>query len=157
MEGASPEVCVQLGIPEAWAARCEDAFHVGHDGSRDALGLRIEKLLAMGNVLTNFGDKGAQLGSYGGGNHFGEAEVVHVRTGAGRGLRRCLDCATGAWRFWSHCGSRGFGYQLASNQFSQAVAGRKFAGVAYAAAGGDKETGGMRRWARRRRMRILMT
>ncbi len=116
VEGASPEVCVQLGIPEAWAARCEDAFHVGHDGSRDALALRIDKLLAAGNVLTNFEEKVGQLGSYGGGNHFGEAEVVHVRKGQ-EGTAKVFGLQDGKVAFLSHCGSRGFGYQLASHQF----------------------------------------
>jgi len=116
VEGASPEVCVQLGIPEEWAARCEDAFHVGHDGTRDALALRLEKLIDYGNVLTNFEDKVGQLGSYGGGNHFGEAEVVHVRPEM-RGVADVFGLRDGHVAFLSHCGSRGFGYQLASNQF----------------------------------------
>src|SRR5687767_7058356 len=30
VEGASAGVCEALGIPPAWASRCEDAFHVGH-------------------------------------------------------------------------------------------------------------------------------
>src|SRR3954464_8048247 len=42
VEGASMEVCRQLGIPPEWALRCEDAFHVGHDGTRDALGSRLD-------------------------------------------------------------------------------------------------------------------
>jgi tRNA-splicing ligase RtcB len=35
-QGASPELCWALGIPHEWAARCEDAFHVGHDETTDA-------------------------------------------------------------------------------------------------------------------------
>ena len=120
VEGASPEVCVQLGIPEAWAARCEDAFHVGHDGSRDALALRIDKLLAAGNVLTNFEEKVGQLGSYGGGNHFGEAEVVQVRE-SGRILQRCLDRQDGKVAFLSHCGSRGLGISWRAISFASCM------------------------------------
>src|SRR5688572_6613885 len=71
-DGASPEVCHALGIPLNWAERCEDAVHVGHDGSRDALALRLDYLLR--ERFTNFAEKISQLGSYGGGNHFGECE-----------------------------------------------------------------------------------
>ena len=76
-DGASPEVLHALGIPLAWAERCEDAAHTGHDGSRDALELRLERLFKEGR-FTNFAEKITQLGSYGGGNHFGECEVVRV-------------------------------------------------------------------------------
>src|SRR5688572_192701 len=31
IEGASRSVCEALGIPSAWAERCEDSAHVGHD------------------------------------------------------------------------------------------------------------------------------
>jgi tRNA-splicing ligase RtcB len=58
-----------------------------------------------------------QLGSYGGGNHFGECEVVRLldsdharRTAEVFGLR------DGCVGFLSHCGSRGFGHALASGQ-----------------------------------------
>src|SRR4029079_19498349 len=33
IDGASPEVLHALGIPLEWAERCEDAAHVGHDGT----------------------------------------------------------------------------------------------------------------------------
>ena len=42
IEGASPAVCQALGIPADWAARCEDAFHTGHDNTREALADRID-------------------------------------------------------------------------------------------------------------------
>src|SRR5678816_1629256 len=41
-EGASPEVLHALGIPAEWAQRCEDAAHVGHDETSDALKSRLE-------------------------------------------------------------------------------------------------------------------
>src|SRR5262245_45055663 len=31
IEGASPEVCTQLGVPPEWAQRCEDWRHLGHN------------------------------------------------------------------------------------------------------------------------------
>src|SRR4051812_15830100 len=68
VEGASRAVCEALGIPPEWAARCEDSHHVGHDGTSDALATRLDNLLRAG-VLSNFGEKIGQLGSYGGGNH----------------------------------------------------------------------------------------
>ncbi len=117
IEGASARVCAELGIPVRWAQHCEDAFHVGHDGSRDTLGARLDWLL-HGNTFRNFRDKVAQLGSYGGGNHFGECEIVHVADD-----RRAQHCARvfglqdGHVAFLSHCGSRGFGHNLATGQF----------------------------------------
>jgi tRNA-splicing ligase RtcB len=77
VEGASPGVCSALGIPEHWAVRCEDAFNLGHDETADALGNRLDRLLAA-DAIGDFEDKVRQLGSYGGGNHFGECEVVSV-------------------------------------------------------------------------------
>src|ERR1700743_2171041 len=71
-DGASPEVLHALGIPLEWAARCEDAAHVGHDGSSVGLSSRLEWLRV--NQFSNFVEKISQLGSYGGGNHFGERE-----------------------------------------------------------------------------------
>src|SRR3954470_19943676 len=75
-DGASPEVLHALGIPLEWAERCEDAAHVGHDETSDALALRLEWVRA--NQFSNFLEKITQLGSYGGGNHFGECEIVRV-------------------------------------------------------------------------------
>src|SRR5215831_3350038 len=116
IDGASPEVLNAIGIPSEWAQRCEDASHVGHDGTNTSLAVRLDWLRA--NLFSNFLEKIAQLGSYGGGNHFGECEVVHVldndsarRTAETFGLR------DGRVGFLSHCGSRGFGHALASGQF----------------------------------------
>jgi tRNA-splicing ligase RtcB len=117
IEGASPAVCEALGIPVEWAGRCEDAFHVGHDGSTEALAARLETVREQ-DVFKNFSEKLRQLGSYGGGNHFGECEAVEIveseknaATAATFGLKN--DCVA----FFSHCGSRGFGNVLATNQF----------------------------------------
>ncbi|HVT79647.1 MAG TPA: RtcB family protein [Phycisphaerae bacterium] len=114
--GASKEVCEALGIPPEWATRCEDSHHVGHNGTADALALRLDRLFDMRNVLTNFENKIEQLGSYGGGNHFGEAEIVHVRP-VMLGVADVFGLKNNHVAFLSHCGSRGFGYQLASHQF----------------------------------------
>ena len=116
-EGASRDVCVALGIPPEWAERCEDSAHAGHDGTTDALSNRLERLLKTPE-FANFENKIEQLGSYGGGNHFGECEVVEIldreknaQAAAAFGL---LDSRVA---FLSHCGSRGFGHNLATGQF----------------------------------------
>ena len=80
----------------------------------------------------------SQLGSYGGGNHFGECEVVRLldnerarRAGEVYGLR------DGCVGFLSHCGSRGFGHALASGQFRALQ--RKFAAWDIPLPGEDRE------------------
>jgi tRNA-splicing ligase RtcB len=130
VEGASSEVCESLGIPARWARHCEDAFHLGHDGTRDALSARLDWLLHT-KTFEHFRDKITQLGSYGGGNHFGECEVVHLADGEATQTGTEATCCRGRVEFCaktfglkdghvaflSHCGSRGFGYQLAHHQF----------------------------------------
>ena len=117
VEGASEAVCAALGIPPEWIDRCEDAHHLGHDGRRDSLAGRLEFLLASG-AMPKFADKMTQLGSYGGGNHFGECEIVRLAAGD-----RAAECARvfglrdRQVAFLSHCGSRGFGHNLAMGQF----------------------------------------
>jgi tRNA-splicing ligase RtcB len=116
-EGASAEVCTALGIPPEWADRCEDSFHLGHDDTRDALYLRLGELLA-GKTIGDFDDKMRQLGSYGGGNHFGECEVVSIADdAAARATADTFGLRDQHVAFLSHCGSRGFGHNLAAGQF----------------------------------------
>jgi tRNA-splicing ligase RtcB len=115
--GASAEVCAELGIPVEWAEVCEDSHHLGHDGSADALELRLERVLRSG-LVRNFDDKVRQLGSYGGGNHFGECEVVKIEDNArARAAAEVFGLRDGGVAFLSHCGSRGFGNLLAQGQF----------------------------------------
>lgn len=116
-EGASAEVCRSLGIPYEWASRCEDAFHRGYDGTTDTLRERLELLLSD-RTIRNFEDKVQQLGSYGGGNHFGEANVVQLSPRfAGTKVEEVFGLKDRCISFLSHCGSRGFGNILAQNQF----------------------------------------
>jgi tRNA-splicing ligase RtcB len=116
-EGASPEVCEALGIPFQWAARCEDSTHTGHDGTYDALRTRLDKILAEGRIR-NFADKIGQLGSYGGGNHFGECEITRIADRPSmRDTADVFGLRDGHVSFLSHCGSRGFGNILAMAQF----------------------------------------
>lgn len=117
IEGASASVCRQLGIPEEWAQRCEDAFHTGHDGSKDSLGSRLEYLIDSGS-FEYFERKITQLGSYGGGNHFGECEAVEIDNNPrAQNTAQVFGLKHDHAAFLSHCGSRGFGYHLAHQQF----------------------------------------
>jgi tRNA-splicing ligase RtcB (3'-phosphate/5'-hydroxy nucleic acid ligase) len=115
--GASGRVCAALGIPAEWRARCEDWHHLGHDGTTHALTARLAELREGGRFAA-FADKIAQLGSYGGGNHFGECEVV--RLGANpKAAAAAFGLRDGHVAFLSHCGSRGFGHHLAQGQFQE--------------------------------------
>jgi len=117
VEGASASVCTALGIPPEWALRCEDSAHVGHDDTSAALAQRLDFLLGT-NAMPRFADKMTQLGSYGGGNHFGECEVVEVaQNERARQAAETFGLHDGRLAFLSHCGSRGFGHNLASGQF----------------------------------------
>ena len=117
IEGASDNVCKALGIPPEWAARCEDAFHVGHKGRPDDLAERLDFLIRAGR-FPKFAEKIQQLGSYGGGNHFGECEVVQIADNdRARRTAEVFGMRDGCAAFLSHCGSRGLGYQLANDQF----------------------------------------
>ena len=133
-EGASGRVCAALGIPAEWRARCEDWRHLGHDGTTEALARRLAELREGGRFAA-FAEKIAQLGSYGGGNHFGECEVVRLgaaqpavtdgpaargpRTAAPADLAAAFGLRDGHVAFLSHCGSRGFGHHLAQGQFQE--------------------------------------
>lgn len=116
-EGASKKVCMELGIPADWIDSCEDSYHRGHDESVDALQIRFEMHEeAKGAQFLH--NKLEQLGSYGGGNHFGEANSVIVDPGE-EATARVFGLKDGHISFLSHCGSRGFGYFLAQQQFRQ--------------------------------------
>ncbi|MFO1514070.1 MAG: RtcB family protein, partial [Verrucomicrobiota bacterium] len=135
-EGASDEVLHALGIPLEWAQRCEDAVHVGHDETRDTLALRLDWLRT--NRFSNFVEKITQLGSYGGGNHFGECEVVRIEDNdRARQAAGVFGLRDGCVGFLSHCGSRGFGHALATGQFHDLQ--RKFAQWDIPLPGDDKE------------------
>ena len=77
-----------------------------------------------------------QMGSYGGGNHFGEANTVSVLDQE-RDLAHHFGLRNGCTAFLSHCGSRGFGYYLAQNQFRALQAGFSSRGSPFPA--GDRE------------------
>jgi tRNA-splicing ligase RtcB len=136
-EGASAAVCEALGIPPDWAGRCEDSAHTGHDDTRDALCVRLQQLLDTGR-LPEFAEKVTQLGSYGGGNHFGECEVVQIADEPrAREVAQAFGLLDGRVAFLSHCGSRGLGHNLASGQFRALQ--QKFETWSIPLPGGDRE------------------
>jgi len=116
-EGASKRVCEKLSIPSEWISRCEDSFHTGHDGSFESLRHRLDNLIKH-DVFRHLEEKLSQLGSYGGGNHFGECEAVElIKSDKNRQVAETFGLSDGKIAFFSHCGSRGFGNILATNQF----------------------------------------
>lgn len=132
IEGPSAGVLQDLGVPLAWAARCELA--ASNDAQRAALAdrwLEHERTDFKQDYLLS---KVNQIGSYGAGNHFGEAQITQIvdqAVGAAFGLR------DGCVGFLSHCGSRGFGYRLAEKHFKGLAA--HFAKWHIPLPGGDKE------------------
>jgi tRNA-splicing ligase RtcB (3'-phosphate/5'-hydroxy nucleic acid ligase) len=136
-EGASAEVCEALGIPAHWAEACEDSAHYGHDGCVSTLAERLEVLRGW-NRFPNFTEKMQQLGSYGGGNHFGECEVVKLsQAGAMQSAAHHYGLKHNHVAFLSHCGSRGFGAMLAQGQFRALQSKFEKWGTPYPA--GDKQ------------------
>ncbi|QDV22748.1 RtcB family protein [Aureliella helgolandensis] len=138
VSGASLSVCQQMGIPPEWAERCEDSAHLAHDHTADSLAMRLEEL-RFRNAFPNFCQKIHQLGSYGGGNHFGECEVVELRDREPDTLQaaNAFGLRDGHVAFLSHCGSRGIGHQLAMGQFRELQC--KFAEWGIPLPGGDRE------------------
>ncbi len=117
VNGAHKKVLQALDVPKHWVERCEDAWHTDSSGGFDRLALRLEKLLRSG-VIKDIMAKSRQLGSYGGGNHFGECEVVRVQDNErAQSVAKVFGLKDGCVAFLSHCGSRGLGHALATNQF----------------------------------------
>lgn len=134
-EGASKQVLEMLEIPRGWRHRCEDAAHVGHDDTKESLYARLDRLVAEGR-FSSFANKVAQLGSLGGGNHFGECEVVQVDESQ-QAVADAFGLKDGHVAFLTHCGSRGFGHDLAMGQFRAMQ--RKFDAWSIPYPGGDRE------------------
>ena len=99
--------------------------------------MRLDQLLKDGR-LRRFPVQMRQLGSYGGGNHFGECEQVQVSEDpAMRAIAQSFGLRDGKIAFLSHCGSRGFGHTLASHQFKSLK--NRFRKTGKAFPGGDPE------------------
>ncbi|MDX2187765.1 MAG: RtcB family protein [Opitutaceae bacterium] len=102
-----------LNLPESWRGRLEDEAH----GSQDPL---EEEIDGMRHHLekSKWLSKLHQLGSYGGGNHFGEAQITRVDPSK-RELAEAWGLKDGCVGFMNHCGSRGWGYALSGYQFKK--------------------------------------
>lgn len=135
IEGGSDAVLSGLGIPLHWSAACEDSFHLGHDKTRVTLESRFE-FHARQKGIEFLAGKFQQLGSYGGGNHFGEANSVRIEESQKR-IADSFGLEEGKISYLSHCGSRGFGYYLAQEQFRGLQ--KKFREWNIPLPGGDKE------------------
>ncbi len=129
-EGATPEICELMQIPSEWATRCEVSSNVGHDGTKEALAARLEyhksRIDASDGIFKHYEAQLRQIGSYGGGNHFGECEIVRLlkseknaaRDASRPNVAQTFGLLDGNAAFLSHCGSRGFGNVLARAQFA---------------------------------------
>src|SRR6266513_6362188 len=103
----------------------------------DDLAARLDRLISAGK-FPKFEDKVRQLGSYGGGNHLGECEAVQIADNyRARRAAEVFGLRDGCVAFLSHCGSRGFGYALANDQFRTLQ--EKFAAWSIPLPGEDRE------------------
>ena len=135
--GGNAELLTSLDVPTHWSQRCEDAFHRGHDDTFDSLHQRLE-FLRRTKCLPRLQEKIQQLGSYGGGNHFGECEVVKVNDNSfSKSIASAFGLCDRKVAFLSHCGSRGVGHRLASGQFKALE--QKFDAWSIPYPGGDKQ------------------
>lgn len=133
-EGASKQVLKKLGIPKSWADACEDAFHRAPDGTSDTLAARLQWMGRMRDKLDRIESKYRQLGSLGGGNHFGEAEVVQLSQDPElRSIGQQFGLRDGHVAFLTHCGSRGFGHDMAMGQFRSMKSNFEKQGLAFPA------------------------
>lgn len=129
VQGATPEICRLFNIPEEWILRCESPSHAGRSSRTDVLAERLEKIKfdvsKEKRSFPHYQQKLQQLGSYGGGNHFGECEIVRLadvekdsKPDDGRpNVAEIFGLVDGNVAFLSHCGSRGLGNSLAKWHF----------------------------------------
>lgn len=125
--GAHPMLLESLGIPVEWANRLE-CRHYG--GTATALQNRFDAF------EPRLKEKLKQIGSLGGGNHFSECQAAAVAPGM-EGLASQWGIHSGQVGFLTHCGSRGFGFQLAARHFKGLEA--HFARWGIPLPGGEKE------------------
>ncbi len=96
----------QLGIPDTWGVKCERQSY----GEPDELYLRFRRITAERPELL---PKLLALGSLGAGNHFLSGDIVDLnRDSRIMGVADSFGLRQGCFGSLSHCGSRGFGFQL---------------------------------------------
>lgn len=117
VHGGTKKLLNTLGIPTHWSARCEDSSHVATNGCSEKLAGRLDKHMRE-RTFKDFIGKCKQLGSYGGGNHFGECEIVRIKQDVpSRQVAERFGLRDHCVAFLTHCGSRGLGHALATHQF----------------------------------------
>lgn len=127
--GRLSEELKEIGIPEEWGARCDFTSITNLEDLEERLAvLKSENSKAI--------PKMAQLGSYGGGNHFGECQITHVSPWQ-EDSAKAFGLLDGHVGFLNHCGSRGFGYTLSAHHFKAFQ--KHFEDWSMAFPGGDKE------------------
>ena len=140
VEGASEKICKELEIPDEWRARCEDSVHLDHAG-HGVSDLDFSLWDRAGKVIHDeprLEQKLSQFGSLGGGNHFCEAEAVEiVNPDADQSVVETFGLKQGCVAMLTHCGSRGWGNLLATNQFKTLQ--KHFELWSIPLPGGDKE------------------
>ncbi len=130
-QGASKRLLNRLGIPTHWADRCEDASHTPTNDRHDTLGVRLEKLIRE-ELIKDFRGKCKQLGSLGGGNHFGECANVRIdERENSKKIAAHFGLQEDRVAFLTHCGSRGLGHALATHQFRTLQQGFRKRGRAF--------------------------
>ncbi len=128
-QGATEATCQIFNVPVEWIQRCEEPTHVGHCTNGEILAERLEQIkfdITHGKgSFRHYAQKLTQIGSYGGGNHFGECEIVRlseydkniVKDESRLNVAKTFGLIDGNVAFLSHCGSRGLGNALAKRQF----------------------------------------
>ncbi len=129
--GAIPPMLGRLGIPEHWSTRLEQARSGGEDSNP-----LIRRMDHHRQTNPRLIGKVIQLGSLGGGNHFSECQTTYVPQDAGY-LASQWGIRSGEVGFLTHCGSRGFGFQLAALHFKGLE--QHFARWGIPLPGGEKE------------------
>ena len=111
-EGVSDSVLHTFNIPQHWAKRLETQCY---GPSHTALTNRVNEFILPKSDF--WLSKLKQLGSYGGGNHFGECEITRMNKEE-KTTANVFGLQDGKVGFLSHCGSRGFGFNLAKYHFA---------------------------------------
>lgn len=107
--GMGPFVAERFGFDKSYLTRFDCDFKSCDDKRAAALEKRLDEFLLNRGGLQYHAD---QLGSYGGGNHFGECQRISI-VPEKKEIAEAFGLVDGRVGFMSHCGSRGFGARIA--------------------------------------------